>query len=186
MRREAAPTEEFKAELLTRIMGAPAPRSVFRFAAVGVASFTLVFGMGTGVYAYESPDVVDGHPLYPIKQGMETVEGRFAETPDQRAEFHLKMMRRRVTEAERLDAQREKITEILESATEELELSANELDDPTRDPARREKILNGLSETSERYETMHRRVPVDAQRPLRSPEAMRERLRSLRAERLNP
>ena len=35
----------------------------FRWSAVGLTALIVVFTMGTGVYAYESPEVVEGHPL---------------------------------------------------------------------------------------------------------------------------
>lgn len=101
MRRDASPTPEFKAALLSRVMGSPAPRSALRYALVGIASLVLVFGTGTGVYAYESPDVVDGHPLYFVKSAVEKVESRFAISPEQRDRHEQKMLRRRAGEASR-------------------------------------------------------------------------------------
>ena len=181
LRRESTPSDAFKDALLSRIVGAPAPRVAFRFAAVGVAVVVLVFGMGTGVYAYESPDVVDGHPLYFVKQKMEDVEGRFATTSEARAHFHAKMMERRMSEAERIVESQEKLEAVLESATDELDLSVQELKMELRDHPRRKAIIERLNAQNDRYENAFKRVPVreGMMRPLLPPEAIRERLDSL-------
>lgn len=156
----------------------------FRFAAVGMASVLVVFGTGTSVYAYSSPDVSDGHPLYPIKRGIEQVQERFAMSPDKRAAFHADMMRRRMAEAERLDQGKEQIPKILESAAAELDLSVDEIKTDLRDPAQRKDLLDQLSQTNDRYAQVLSRVPKD--RPSRrppAPEGMRMRLDMMRGNR---
>lgn len=158
LRREATPCSTFKDALLLRIVGAPAPRFAFRFAAVGAAVVVLVFGMATGVYAYESPNVVDGHPLYFMKQKMEGVERRFATTSQARARFHAKMMERRLSEAERMAEDQEKLDAVLESAAEELDLSVEELK-ADQDHPKRKAIIDRLNEQSTRYENLRQRVP---------------------------
>ncbi len=57
-------------------------------------------GGGVGTYAYASPDVNVSHPLYPVKQGIESIEGRFAFSPEQKADFFMKKAMRRLDEAE--------------------------------------------------------------------------------------
>lgn len=183
LRRDATPSDAFKDALLQRIVGVPAPRFAFRFAAVGMAVVVLVFGMGTGVYAYESPDVVDGHPLYFVKQKLEDVEGRFATSAEARAHFHAKMMERRMSEAERIAEDQERLGDVLESAADELDLSVEELTGGLEDHPRRQAIIERLNAQNDRYENVLKRVPVreGMMRPLLSPEEARERLRSLNA-----
>ena len=155
----------------------------FRLATAGVAALIVILGAGTGVYAYESPDVSDGHPLYPIKQGIERVQERFAVTPGQQAAFHADMMGRRMSEAERLDRDKEQIPKILESAAAELDRSVIELKNDLRDPERRQEVIDRLSETNERYAEVLSRVPEGRSKPPPSPENMRERLRGMREDR---
>jgi len=181
--RKANPTRAFKDELFLRIVPKPVVsyrQHAFRFAAVGMASLLVVFGTGTSVYAYDSPDVSDGHPLYPIKQGLERIEERFAATPETRAEFHAKMMERRIAEAERLDQTQEQIPKILESAAAELDLSVEELKTDLREPERRQELLDRLSETNERYAEVLSRVPKGKHRPPPPPEGMRMRVQQMR------
>ncbi len=188
LRRESTPSDAFKDALFQRIVGAPevipgirGKYPVLNWAAVGMVVVVLVFGMGTGVYAYESPDVVDGHPLYFVKQKMEDVEGRFANTSEARAHFHAKMMERRMSEAERIMESQEKLEAVLESATDELDLSVQELKMELRDHPRRKAIIERLNAQNDRYENAFKRVPVreGMMRPLLPPEAIRERLDSL-------
>ncbi len=191
--RKARPSRAFTSALLSKLEPVASYRQhAFRFATAGMAAVLVIFGTGTSVYAYSSPDVSDGHPLYPIKHGMEQLQERFAATSDQRAEFHADMMQRRMAEAERLDQTKEQIPKILESAASELDLSVNELKADLRDPEQRKEVIDRLSETNERYADVLSRVPKAMDRPemtgrpdgLRreppSPEGMRARLKMLR------
>ncbi len=182
MAREARPTRAFSDALLKKIVGVPHPRPVFRFATVGALCLVLVFGMGTGVYAYESPDVVEGHPLYFMKQNMEKMEERMAPTSEARAEFHAKMYNRRMNEAERLVEQSDKISTVLESAAIELDQSVEELNTEVEVMPRRHKIIEKLSTENDRYERVHTRVQLseDESRRPPTPEMMRKRLQPLR------
>ena len=183
LRRTANPSREFKARLLSQLEPRVAYRQhALRFAAVGMASIALLFGTGTGVYAYESPSVSDGHILYPIKRGMEQVEQRFASTSEQRADFHAKLMRRRIMEAERLDGAQERIPRILESASSELDRTVAEITgDDAASPEARRRIIERLSESSDRYERVRSRVREGKNFSPPSAEQMRERLKALRA-----
>lgn len=104
LKKEASAPQKFKDELwlklsskiVTRAHAAVVPR--WRFALVGVASLVIVFGIGTGVYAYESPRIVEGHPLYFIKNKIERVEERTALTPAMRERFKKRMIERRLRE----------------------------------------------------------------------------------------
>lgn len=182
MARDARPTREFSDALLKKIVGVPQPRPVFRFATVGIASLVLVFGMGTGVYAYESPDVIEGHPLYFVKEKLERMEEKMAPTSEARAEFHAKMYNRRMNEAERLATQSDKISGVLESAAIELDQSVEELSTETEEMPRRKKVIERLNTENERYERIHPRVQIseDTQHRPPSPEMMHKRLQPFR------
>jgi hypothetical protein len=119
-----------------------------------------MFGMGTGVYAYESPDVVEGHALYPVKQGIEGIEGRLAFTSAQKARFHAKMMHRRLREAEHLVDRQERVAPLLVEAAEELGLTVSELKRELRDPESRAEVIEQLKEQDARYERILERVPT--------------------------
>jgi hypothetical protein len=185
MRREATPSSAYKDALLRRVSGTPAEtvarRPAVRWAAVGVASVTLFFGMGTGVYAYESPSVVDGHPLYFMKRGMESMELRLAVTPEARARHHAKMLDRRMSEAERLFDSGETVDALLQTAADELDLTVRELEADGRDPETRRAIVERLRKQNERYEKALDRVREgEGHRPPLPPsKALRERIESV-------
>lgn len=101
--RAGDPRREFRGALLGRlyaIQGTPerarprVPAWVTAFAVLA-----LIF-MSTGAYAYESPMVVEGHPLYVVKRKMESARVRMVRTPEGRAEVHLWKMQRRMREAD--------------------------------------------------------------------------------------
>lgn len=189
MGREGDATPEFRDALLSRITGAGVVRHTFRFAVVGITSIALIFGTGTGVYAYASPDVSDGTPLYPIKRGIETVEQQFATTPEARAAFHARMMGRRMEEAERIADQQERITNVLQSAADELDMSVEELMAERKDPDEHQELIDELSANNERYAKVLDRVPdtdTPKRRMLPPPDRLRERVRGLRRPMMSP
>lgn len=106
IRHRLSPSRRFRSSLHARLSAeagfAGTSRRIPRFAAAGACVITLFLGSGAGVYAYESPDVVEGHPLYAVKREMESVEGRLATTPEKRATFQAKLKGRRLKEVERL------------------------------------------------------------------------------------
>jgi hypothetical protein len=136
----------------------------FRFASAGLLAIVLMTTMGTGVYAYESPDVVDGHVFYPIKSGIEQMQKSFARSPEARAEFHANMMNRRLNEGEHHFPKRpEKIENFLEKAAVQLELSVEEIENAMSDDEKRADLIEQLSLHNARYEELAARVS-DSQR----------------------
>ena len=88
-----------------------------KFAAIGTMAMLLLVG-ATSVYAYDSPEVSGGHFLHPIKEGIERFEGKVhAGKPEGRAGFHLKMMGRRLDEAQIQEMEVAR-AELLERATD--------------------------------------------------------------------
>lgn len=70
---------------------------------VPVTALAVIFLMGTGVYAYESPNVGEGHPLFPVKRGIEQVEGAFTKAvkgPQAAAKFDQWVEQRREQETQ--------------------------------------------------------------------------------------
>jgi hypothetical protein len=131
----------------------------FRFAAAGLSALIIVFTMGTGVYAYESEEVVDGHPLYFVKSSIESVEEGFARTPEARAEFHSRMMARRISEGEhRLSRQPERVEESLEAAADQLEQTVQVFAPDVQDPELRAQMIEELSIHNARYVELSARV----------------------------
>jgi len=74
----------------------------FKVAGVGALITFLTVGGGVGVYAYSSPDVTVMHPLYPIKQGIESTEVYLAPSARLKAEIQLANTRRRMDEMQRI------------------------------------------------------------------------------------
>ncbi|MFA4845294.1 MAG: DUF5667 domain-containing protein [Patescibacteria group bacterium] len=131
----------------------------FRWSAVLLTALVVVFTMGTGVYAYESPEVVPGHPLYVVKSSIESLEEGLARTPEARAEFHSKMMARRLSEGEHhLLRQPDQVGQSLEDAADQLEQSVEELAPAVRDPKMRAQVIEDLSIHNARYLELSARV----------------------------
>ena len=129
-RRGLSPSRDFRRRLLHTLraqMAAPALLNVpwyqrhrFRFALASLAGLVTLATGGTGVYAYVSPDVTDGTPLYPVKQTLEKVEEKLQNTPEKKAEFYLKKIARREAEAQVLAA-RQRPVEKTDTEIDQLE-----------------------------------------------------------------
>jgi hypothetical protein len=135
----------------------------FKFATAGLVSFVIFFTMGTGVYAYESPEVIDGHPLHFVKSSIEYVEKGIARSPEDRATYHMKMMERRLREGEKqLPLSSEKVPFSLEAAADQFERSIEVIEERIEDEEERERIIEMLSIRNARYLELHSRV-VDSE-----------------------
>ena len=175
MRKSIRPRRAFRADLWMRLSDAYQaqyqeavvciPR--YRFAFVGISSVVLMFGMGTGVYAYESPEVVEGHPLYFMKSGIEGVEARFARSPEARARFHARMMERRLEEGElSVTDEAEVVESSLESAADQFEMTIEALESLKEGETEREKMIETLSIQHARYLELSQRVQTSEDREL--------------------
>ena len=89
------------------------PGAVTRFSAA-LTVLVLVFTGSVGTYAYTSDDVNVLHPLYPVKQGIESAELGLAHSPEERARIHLKLALKRMDEAEKLEEREEAFEQTLE------------------------------------------------------------------------
>lgn len=95
--------------------------ALFKHAA-GFASVVLMAGsVGTGAYAYTSPEVTEGSVLYPIKEKLENIEEKIQITPEAKAKFYLKKIQRREAEREATKLRIEKTEKSIERVEERLE-----------------------------------------------------------------
>ncbi|SRR3989339_2054192 len=170
-KRTLTPDSQFKKQLWTRleqVLEAEQPvfwyRQVwFKWSAVGVMSLLVVASLGTGVYAYNSPEVTEGTLLYPVKQKLEQAEEAIQIRPEAKAKFYLKQLARREAEAvvnkkqgknvEQLDKKIEKVESQLantEKILEKMQLKDKEL---------KPKIKERLEKTAElRQERLEKKL----------------------------
>ena len=107
-------------------------------------SLVIIFGpLSTGVYAYASPGVTSGNPLYKVKKGLEKVEGRTKITPEARANFYLKKIARREAEKKVLISRQENIDGV-DYQIKAVEHSLGDLDKKIKDPKTSEKVKKQL------------------------------------------
>ncbi len=127
-----APSRQFKRELWVKLdqgfncVYPTAMVSWRRIIAIPVASFCLVIVMGTGTYAYASPNVSEGDMLFTVKRGLESVEGRFHPSDEAQEKYERRIIRRRIQEGEilrnKLQRVRVRIDESSLPAEEKVEL----------------------------------------------------------------
>lgn len=103
---QTAPGRQFKRELWVKLdqgFNCVYPTAIVswrRIIAIPVASFCLVIVMGTGTYAYASPNVAEGDALFTIKRGLESVESRFHPSEEAQEKYERRIIRRRIQEGE--------------------------------------------------------------------------------------
>lgn len=150
-RHEAMPSRAFKSQLLKQLQSEMKTSSMpnaslfARYGAVGVTSFALLLGAGTSVYAYESPSVIEGHPLQVVKQNLENVEGKLANWKGKPAEFHAKMAERRLNEVEKHKDQKEKVDALLTAAATELGMTLEELQQGLQNDETRAALITRMT-----------------------------------------
>lgn len=103
---KATPSRRFKRELWVELSHEftkeyPGLRIGWRRVALAsVSVFAVIVMTGTGSYAYASPEVTQRHILYPVKTGIEAIEGKMHTSPEGEIMFHTRMMQRRLDEGE--------------------------------------------------------------------------------------
>lgn len=90
-------------------------------------TIVLLTGSATGAYAYTSDNVLPDSALYPIRQGLETIETAVALTPTARTAVQIKHLQRRLHEQELMAAKQRPITK------EKLNDAADSLDEALKD-----------------------------------------------------
>lgn len=152
MRKASKPETTFKKELWSELNVAfdkeyPAMRiSWTRLVAVPMAALVLFVTMGTGVYAYSSPEVNEQSALYPVKRGIESVEERFRRSPKARALFHARMAERRIAEGESLLRSGHLSKQQLIEIAEQLGYTLEDLNEAKANPELRQEIKADLEE----------------------------------------
>jgi hypothetical protein len=169
LRRQARPSRQFKSALLKQlseefeeVYPAHCHHRRTRFVTVGLTSLVIVFSMGTGVYAYESPTVTEGHPLHFLKNGIENVQEGLARSPEARAEFHARMMERRLEEGEhQFPHKPHSVPPTLEEASAHFERVIEMLEQEIEDEELRAQMIEELSIRNARYLQLYSRVVDD-------------------------
>ncbi|MBI2037707.1 MAG: hypothetical protein HYT15_02115 [Candidatus Magasanikbacteria bacterium] len=87
--------------------------------AVSMAVVALLLTGAGGAYAYNSPEVTEGTPLYSIKEALENVEEITRITPEAKAKFYLKKIERREAEREVI---KERLLPEIQSEIERIEV----------------------------------------------------------------
>ncbi|MCR4314702.1 MAG: DUF5667 domain-containing protein [Candidatus Uhrbacteria bacterium] len=188
MKRSVRPSAEFRTRLLSGLSfaydqeyGCSQRRPFFvRATAVGLASLALFFTVGTGVYAYESPEVTEGHPLYFVKSGIESVRERVARSPEAQAEFHAEMMERRLAEGEHhLSLHPDRVSPSLEQAANQFEQTMTAIEEGVEDESIRARLLQKLSLQRARYLELSSRTQQVEPQPIKGRELSEEEIERL-------
>ena len=162
LRKESAPNKSFKKDLWRELDSAwaeeyPSARiSWTRIAAIPVAVLVLFAFTSTGVYAYSSPEVTEDSALYPVKQGMESVESNFYRSPEAQARFHARLVRRRIAEAEVMLRRGTITREKLEGIANEFGITVEQLQAAKTDPAARAEVREQIIEQLEMHDVRYR------------------------------
>lgn len=116
---------------------------VFQPAFLALVLF-LLGSFGAGAYAYESPNVVEDHLLYPIKQGVEKLELRLARSQEKQSAVKLKLVERRLREAEFRAAKKQVLEErFLDKIENEIQ-AVDQLLADVPNPEKRAELRNHL------------------------------------------
>ena len=127
LKKHGAPSREFSKALRSQLsmefdrQHRAAKRPAWRFAFASAMAVVVLLTTGTGVYAYDSPEVIEGHSLYQVKDKMERVEEWFARSPERQADFQVKMLDRRLNEARHFQHRPEFAEKILDKAADRID-----------------------------------------------------------------
>ena len=139
LKRQSAPDQAFKAALRARLLdnqptAVLQPLSFMRYAMVS-AVVALVVVLGTSTYAYASPAVAEGTPLYSLKTGIENIEGSLKQSPEARARFKAKITQRRIKEVvHRLQHHQVPPRELMTNVAHELSLTMTDMHELAQSP----------------------------------------------------
>lgn len=146
LRRESAPDTDFKAALRSRlVVEQPLIKHTFPVQAMryafATASLALILFLSFGSYAYASSAVTEGDTLYPVKTTLEDIEGSFKKSPEARARFHAKIMRRRANEiAYRIRHGQPLPSQLIDHLAQSMNVTVDELRGLQHDEAGRDLI----------------------------------------------
>jgi len=176
LQKSTKPEREFERALWLKLSSEfdseyPALRFTWlRFAAFPLAAFAVFVTMGVGTYAYASPYVTEGHLLHSMKLGMERVESQLPRGPIASAEFHARMMERRIAEGEVLARQERVPAFTLDGIANEMDLTVTNLASEELDAEHRRPVIDHLQMQTVRYNYLlqgYEEVPLEAVMELR-------------------
>lgn len=160
-------------------------RPAFKYAIIPLVVLFSI--LGTGAYAYESPSITEDHPLYSVKQGIEIVESKFKFSAESKAEFHLKMMERRLAENKKLGEKGQYQGQTLKNIFNELDLSLEQIQE-IQQTAKKQSLAQALGETDakslEHLEQLIEQLPEEIQAEIKQliseqAERLKKKLESL-------
>lgn len=123
--------------------------SLPRFAMVPTMALIMVASLGTGGFAYASPLVNSEHVLYPMKLGIEQVEGKFYKTPKSKAQYHARMMERRIQEGEAM--LKNQIAVDFMSIADQFDRAISIVEHSERNTDSRDEVMSYLKTSNIRY-----------------------------------
>ena len=154
LQKKSRPSREFRKSLLINLnnqINMNHSKKVWRLIPATLIALIIVFSFGASAYAYNSNEVIEGHPLFFLKHNIEKMEGRLAVGSEAKVNFHHRMMERRLKEANHFGENNEKMKVLLEKAANELDLSVEELRNQIKDPKTRVEIMNRLADQGFEY-----------------------------------
>lgn len=108
--RRADPSRAFIVALGKRLRyGRPKHTALWKVAMTSMTSVSVLL-LGTGSYAYASDSVLPDHPLYGVRQTIESAESALAITPTLKARVDVQLLRRRLQEEKVLAKRKKAIT----------------------------------------------------------------------------
>lgn len=185
LKQRSAPSSEFKKELWAELSNSydhQYPSMIFCLrhrVAVPIAVLCLFALTGVGSYAYGSPAVNEDHMLFGVKAGMEWVQGWIHRSPDSRAEFHMRLMERRIEEGEYLLEQNAISLPHIERIDASFEQAVTSVSDTPADHPTREEMLRRLQLQQARFEYILMES-IEQETESSTPEALRNVLLDFR------
>lgn len=154
LKRESRPKKKCKKALWRQLehkydhMYPASPRLVSKPAAIIAMVVLIAISAGTSAFAYESPEVVEGHPLHFIKKNIENFEGKLKFSPEKKIQHHLKMKDRRMEEGKHFMGKNDFRKKIFEKGIKEIPYSLEEARKISSEEARK-KMLYFISQSEE-------------------------------------
>jgi len=154
---KSLPKKQFKKELrvdLCREFDCLYPSFVIRWRsalAMPLAVIVIIVTMGTGTYAYASPEVNQNHALFPVKHSIEQLEMQLMRSPEAKAQYHARMMERRLEEGEIMFRKNQLTPEQLQFVVNELDLSVEQIEKCHNGQELREKLMRQYDVQNQRY-----------------------------------
>lgn len=135
-------------------------RFVSKPAVIIAAAVLFAVSVGTSAYAYDSPEVVEGHPLHFLKENIENFEGKLKFSSEKKAEWHIKMQNRRMEEGQYFMEKNDFRKKIFENGIKEIPFSLDEAKKiPTKE--NRQKMFEFISHSEEdQIETLIKIKPM--------------------------